>query len=76
MTNLDSMLKCRNVTLPAKVHSQNYGFSSSHVMHVRVGPKRRLSAEELMLLNCGVGKSLESLVLQGEQPVNPKENQS
>ena len=45
-------------------------------MDVRVGPKRRLSAEELMLLNCGVGKSLESLVLQGEQPVNPKENQS
>ena len=57
-------------------HSQNYGFSSSHDMHVRVGPKRRLSAEEFVILNCGVGKSLESLVLQGEQPVNPKENQS
>ena len=25
-------------------------------MGVRVGPKRRLSAEELMLLNCGVGE--------------------
>ena len=24
-------------------------------MDVRVGPKRRLSSEELMLLNCGVG---------------------
>jgi len=25
-------------------------------MDVRVGPERRLSAEELMLLNCGVGE--------------------
>ena len=25
-------------------------------MVVRVGPERRLSAEELMLLNCGVGE--------------------
>ena len=34
-------------------------------MDVRVGLKRKLSAEELMLLNCGVGEdSLESLALQ------------
>ena len=33
MTNLDSILKSRDVTLPSKVldHSQGYGFSSSHV---------------------------------------------
>ena len=32
MTNLDSMLKSRDVTLPTKVHlSQGCGFSSSHV---------------------------------------------
>ena len=37
-------------------------------MDVRVEPKRRLSAEELMLLNCGVGEdSQESLGLQGDQ---------
>ena len=30
-TNLDSILKSRDITLPAKVHSQSYGFSSSHV---------------------------------------------
>ena len=29
-------------------------------MDVRVGLRRRLSAEELMLLNCGVGETLES----------------
>ena len=37
-------------------------------MDVRVGLWRRLSTEELMLLNCGVGKdSWESLGLQGDQ---------
>ena len=49
-------------------------------MHVRVGLKRKLSAKEWMLLNCGVGEdSWESLVLQGDpaiQPVHPKGNQS
>ena len=36
--------------------SQSYGFSSSLCMDVRAGPYRRLSAEELMLSNCGVGE--------------------
>ena len=31
MTNLDSILKSRDSTLPTKVHLVNYGFSSSHV---------------------------------------------
>ena len=31
MTNLDSILKSRDVTLPTKSASQSYGFSSSHV---------------------------------------------
>ena len=32
MTNLDSILKSRDITFPAKVHSsQGYGFSSGHV---------------------------------------------
>ena len=40
-------------------------------MDVRVGLWRRLSAEELMLLNCGVGEdSRESLGLQGD-PTSP-----
>ena len=35
-------------------------------MDEKVGPKRKLSAEELMLLNCGVGdNSSDSLALQG-----------
>ena len=47
--------------------SQGYGFSSGHVWDVKVGLWRRLSAEELMLFNCGVGEdSWEPLELQGD----------
>ena len=35
--------------------SQSYGFSSSHVWMSELDHKQ-LSAEELMLLNCGVGE--------------------
>ena len=43
----------------------------SYMMDVRVGLWRRLSTEELMLLNCGVGEeSWESLGLQGD-PTSP-----
>ena len=31
MTNLDRILKSRDITLPTGPSSQNYGFSSSHV---------------------------------------------
>ena len=45
-------------------------------MDVRVGLWRRLSAEELMLLKCGVGEdSWESLGLQGDQPVHSEGDQ-
>ena len=42
-------------------------------MDVRVGPYRKLSAKELMLLNCGVGEDSES-PLDGKEIklVNPK----
>ena len=59
MNRLDSALKSRDITLLTKVHL------------VRVGPYRRLSTEELMLLNCGVREdSRESSGLQGE-PTSP-----
>ena len=46
-------------------------------MDVRVGLWRKLSIEELLLLNCGVGEdSWESLGLQGDPPVHSKGDQS
>ena len=45
-------------------------------MDVRVGLWRKLSAEELMLLNCGVGEDFwESLGLQGDPTIHPKGDQ-
>ena len=58
MTNLDSILKSRGITLPTKVRlvkamvfpvvCEMYGCES--------WTTRKLSTEELMLLNCGVGE--------------------
>ena len=56
MTSLDSMLKSRDITLPTKVRLLKamvfpvvmYGCESWTI--------RKLSALELMLLNCGVGE--------------------
>ena len=47
--------------------SQGYSFSSGHVWMWELDYKKKLSAKELMLLNCGVGEdSWESLGLQGD----------
>ena len=64
MTNLDSILKSRDITLPAKVLIvKAMVFSSSHVWMWELD-----HAEELMLLNCGVGEDTwEFLELQGDQ---------
>ena len=56
MTNLESILKSRDITLPIRVHLVEamvfpvvmYGCESWTI--------RKLSIEELMLLNCGVGE--------------------
>ena len=76
MTNLDSILKSRDITLSIKVHL----VKSMVFPVVRYGCEswtiKKLSAEELMLLNCGVGEdSWESLELQGD-PTSPEVNQS
>ena len=67
MTNLDSILKSRDITLLTKVHLVKamvfpvviYGYELDH--------KEKLSPKELMLLNRGVGAdSWESVGLQGD----------
>ena len=50
MTNLESILKGRDF-VDKGLYSKSYGFSSSHVMDVRAGPKRRLSTEELIFFS-------------------------
>ena len=56
MTNLGSILKSRDITLPTKVHLVKamvfpvvmYGYETWTI--------KKLNAKELMLLNCGVGE--------------------
>ena len=68
MTNLDSIFKSRDITLPTKVHLVKAMVFPVVIMDVRAGPQRKLSIEELMLLYCGVGEdSWESLGQQGDQ---------
>ena len=55
MTNLDSILKSRDITLPTNFHLVK-AMVFPVVMYVRVGLKRKLSDQELMLLHCGVGE--------------------
>ena len=58
MTNLDSILKIRNITLPTKVWLVKALLFQWSYMDVRVGLKVKLSTKELMLSNL-VLKSLE-----------------
>ena len=74
VTNLDSS---RDITLPTKVPLVK-SMVFSVIIGLKVGLQRKLSAKELMLLNCGVGKeTLESpLDCKEIQPVHPKGDQS
>ena len=56
MTNLDSILKSRDITLPTKIHLVN-AMVFRVVMYGCESWTIKLSAEELMLLNCGVGEN-------------------
>ena len=68
MTNLDGILKSRDIILLTKVHIVKARVFPAVMYAVRTGPWRSLSAEELMLFNCGAGEdSSESLGLPGDQ---------
>ena len=52
MTNLDIILKSRDSTFPPKFHI----VKAMVFLVVIYGCERKMSAEELRLLNCGVGE--------------------
>ena len=56
LTNLDSILKSRNVTLPTEVCLVKAMVFPVVMYGCESWTKRKLSTEELMLLNCGVGE--------------------
>ena len=56
LTNLDSILKSRDITLPTKVCLVKAMVFPVVMYGCENGLERKLSTEELMLLNCGVGE--------------------
>ena len=89
MTNLDSVLKSRYITLLRKVcwqrYSQSYGFASSHVWMWELDHKEGWAPKNLCFWTVGLEKTLESLLdckslgpsLDSKEikPVNTKGNQ-
>ena len=76
MTNLVSILKSRDITLPTKL-SQSYGFSSSHVWMWELDYKESWALKNWCFWTVVLEKTLESpLDFKEIQPVHPKWNRS
>ena len=74
MTNLDSILKSRDITCPS---SQGCGFSSGHVWMWELDHKESWASKIWCLWAVVLEKTLGSPLDSKEiKPVNPKENQS
>ena len=77
MTNLDSTLKSRDITLLTKVCLFKEMVFPVVMQGCESSTIKKLSVEELMLLNCVLEKTLESpLDCREIQPVHPKGDQS
>ena len=76
MTNLNSILKSRDIVLPTKVHIVKAMIFLVVMCGCESWTIRKAECQRIDALNCGVGEdSWESLELQEIQPVNPKGNQ-
>ena len=77
MTNLDSILKSRDIFANKSLSSQSYGFSSSLVWMWELDYKESWAPKNWCLWTVVLEKTLESpLACKEIQPVNPKGNQS
>ena len=77
VTNLDSILKSRNITLPTKVpSSQSYGFPSRHVWMWELDYRESWALKNWCFWTVVLEKTLESpLDCKEIQPVSPKGHQ-
>ena len=77
MTNLDSILKSRDITLPTKFCVQSYGFSSSHVWIWELDYKENRARNNWCFQTVVLEKTLESpLDCKEIKPVRPRGNKS
>ena len=56
MTNLDNILKNRDITLTTKVHLVKAMIFPVVMYECERWTRKKLSAKELVLLNCGIGE--------------------
>ena len=76
MTNLESILKSRDITLPAKVHLVKAVVFPIVMYGCGVGLDRKLSTKEWILLNCGVGEDFWESLRQEGDPTNRSKRKS
>ena len=77
MTNLDSILKSRDIALPTKVHLVRAIVFPIVMYGCGIWTIEKAECQRIDALKCGVGEDSESLLDCKEiQPVNPKGNQS
>ena len=77
MTNLDSILKSRDITLPGGLSSQGYGFFSDHVWMWELDCEESWGPKNWCFWAVVLEKILESpLDCKEIQPVHPKGDQS
>ena len=78
MTNLDSIFKSRDITLPTKVHLvKGYGFSSGHVWMWELDCEESWASKNWCFWTVVLEKTLESpLDCKEIQPVHSKGDQS
>ena len=75
MTNLDSILKSRDITLPTKVHGVKAMIFSVVMYECESWTMKKAERRRIMFLNCGVEEE-SPLDSKEIKPVNPKGNQS
>ena len=77
MTNLENIFKSRDITLPTKVRLVKAMVFPVVMYECESWTAKKVSVRELMLLNCGVEKTLENpLDCKQIQPVHSKGDQS
>ena len=75
LTNLDSILKSKDITLLTNPYSQSYGLSSRHKRMWELDYKEGLSQKNWWFWTVVLEKTLKSpLDCKGIKPVNPKGN--
>ena len=69
MTNLDSILKSRDITLPTKVRLVKAMVFPVAMYGCEIWTGKKTESQRINFMNCGVGEdSWESLGLQGDAP--------